>query len=359
MQNILIIGCGRVANHYKYLSKDIFSKKNKVIAVCDIDQNKAKKFGNFFGCAWFTKYEEAITQKKPTLIIVLTPSGYHYKIAMYCLKRKVNTVVEKPMAMTIRECEKLINYSKKNNLFFGTIYQNRFNPSVIYMKNLMDKGAFGKVITANVRLRWARYQDYYEDGWHGTWKNDGGVINQQCTHHIDILNQINGPIIEVCGYGLNALNKLEAEDTMTAIFKFKNNSTGTLEATTAARPHDIEATLSITAEKGYFEIGGVALNELRDIHLIDKKINKKKLIKDLSEKVPGGYGLSHKRYFKKLFDNLDRNIIRSPVDNESALETTKIIHALYLSDEKNSWIKVDNKSVSNRLGKSKGKGKGK
>ena len=81
------------------------------------------------------------------------------------------------------------------------------------------------------------------------------------------------------------------------------------------------------------------------------------MIKDLSEKVPGGYGLSHKRYFKKLFNILNRNIIDSPVDNESALETTKIIHAIYLSDEKKSWIKVDNKSVSNRLGRSNSKGK--
>ncbi len=350
MQKILIIGCGRVANHYKYLAKKIFNRNNRVIAVSDLDINKSRSFGNFFNCNSYLDYETAIKKERPNLIIILTPSGSHFEIGMQCLKNKINTVVEKPMAMTISECKKIINYSKKNKLLFGTVFQNRFNPSIVFVNNLIKKGLFGKIVTANIRLRWARYQDYYEDGWHGTWKNDGGVVNQQCIHHIDILNMINGPIKEVCSYSLNALNKLEAEDTMTALFKFKNKSTGTLEATTAARPHDVEASLSLIAEKGFFEIGGIALNKIKNIHLNKYKLNKKQIIKMYSEKVPGGYGISHFRYYKKLFKNLNNKLISSPVDNKSSLETTKIIHALYKSSENKSWIKVDNNSISNKLG---------
>lgn len=350
MQKILLIGCGRVAEHYMSLSKNIFSKKNKIVAVCDLDKKKAERLGSFFNCNFYLDFELAIKNETPNLCIILTPSGTHFKLAMACLQKKINTIVEKPMAMTITECTNLINYSKKNKVLFSTIFQNRFNPSIVYVKKLIDRGALGKIITSNIRLRWARFQDYYNDGWHGTWKNDGGVINQQCIHHIDILNLMNGPIYEVSSYGMNALNKLEAEDTMVAIFKFKNQSLGTLEATTAARPNDVEATFSITAEKGHVEIGGIALNELKDINLIDKKIDKKKLFKGLSEKVPNGYGLSHIRFFRSLFNNLNQNKLFSPIDNYSALETTKIVHALYLSNEKKCWIKVDKKSVSSRLG---------
>ncbi len=350
MQKILIIGCGRVANHYRYLAKKIFNRNNKVVAVADLDRIKSESFGNFFNCNSYLDYETAIKNESPNLIIILTPSGSHYEIGMKCLKKKINTVVEKPMAMTPNECNKLINYAKKNKLLFSTVFQNRFNPSIVFVNDLIKKGLFGKIVTANIRLRWARYQDYYEDGWHGTWRNDGGVINQQCIHHIDILNMINGPIKEVCAYSLNVINNLEAEDTMTAIFNFKNNSTGTLEATTAARPHDIEASLSIIAEKGYFEIGGIALNKIKYIHLNNNKINQKKIIKQLSEKVPGGYGLSHFRFYKKLFNSLNNNLIIPPVDNESASQTTRIIHALYKSSETKSWIKVDNNSISNKLG---------
>jgi len=351
MQKILIIGCGRVAEHYIFLSKKIFSKKNKIVAVCDLNKKKAMRFSNFFNCNFYLDFELAIKNESPTLCIILTPSGTHYKLAMFCLKKRINTIVEKPMAMTITECTKLINYSKKNKILFSTIFQNRFNPSIVYVKKLINQGILGKIITSNIRLRWARFQDYYNDGWHGTWKNDGGVINQQCIHHIDILNLMNGPIYEVSSYGMNALNNLEAEDTMVAIFKFKNHSIGTLEATTAARPNDIEATFSITAEKGNLEIGGIALNELKDINLIGKKVDKKKLFRDLSEKVPSGYGLSHIRFFNLLFNNLNQKKLLSPIDNYSALETTKVVHALYLSNEKKRWVKVDNKSVSCRLGK--------
>lgn len=350
MQKILIIGCGRVANHYRYLSKKIFNRNNKVIAVADLDINKSSNFGNFFNCNSYLDYEVAIKKEAPNLIIILTPSGSHYEIGMQCLKKKINTIVEKPMAMTPYECNKLISYAKKNQLLFGTVFQNRFNPSIVFVNDLIKKGFFGRIVTANIRLRWARFQEYYEDGWHGTWKNDGGVINQQCIHHIDILNMINGPIKEVCSFSLNAINRLEAEDTMTAIFNFKNNSTGTLEATTAARPDDIEASLSIIAEKGYFEIGGIALNKIKYIYLKNKKFNEKKIITKFSERVPGGYGLSHYRFYKNLFKNLNNKLIIPPVSNDSALQTTKIIHALYKSSENKSWIKVDNNSISNKLG---------
>tara|TARA_B100000965_G_scaffold389148_1_gene394480 strand:+ start:325 stop:1380 length:1056 start_codon:yes stop_codon:yes gene_type:complete len=350
MQKILIIGCGRVAHHYKLISKKIFSNKNKVIGVVDLDLNKAKEFANFFNCNYYLDYNQAIKKEIPNLIIILTPSGSHYQIGMDCLKRGINTVVEKPMAMTPHECRRLIKLSNKKNILFSTIFQNRFNPSVVYVNNLIKKGHFGKIVTANVRLRWARYQSYYNDGWHGTWKNDGGVLNQQCIHHIDILNMINGQIKEVCAYSLNALNKLEAEDTMTAIFNFKNNSTGTLEATTAARPKDIEASLSVVAEGGYFEIAGIALNKIKSLYLVKKNLNIKEITKKYSENVPSGYGLSHINFFNILFKNLNNNLSISPVDNNSALETTKIIHALYKSNEKRSWIKVDNKSISNKLG---------
>lgn len=350
MQKILLIGCGRVAEHYKSLSKKIFNKNNKIIAVSDLDKKKSLNFANFFNCKSYLDYKIAIKKESPNLILVLTPSGSHYEIGMSCLKNKINTIVEKPMAMKPKECNNLIKYSKKHQILFGTIFQNRFNPSIVYVHELIKKGYFGKIVTANIRLRWARYQEYYLDGWHGTWKNDGGVINQQCIHHIDILNMINGPINEVCSHSLNAINKLEAEDTMTAIFKFKNNSTGTLEATTAARPKDIEASFSIIAEKGYFEIGGIALNKIKYIHLNGDRINEKQVIKKYSEEVPSGYGISHIRFFKKLFNNLNNNLNISPIDNNSAMQTTKLIHALYKSTEKKTWIKVDNNSISNRLG---------
>ena len=130
-----------------------------------------------------------------------------------------------------------------------------------------------------MRLIWCRYQNYYNDKWHGTWKNDGGVLNQQAIHHLDALNWLIGPIKEVFANCSNQMNKLEAEDTITSILKLKNNAVGTFHATTAARPKDIFAEISIFGTKGYIEVSGPALNELKKVNLNQKEYSKRSLNK--------------------------------------------------------------------------------
>ena len=144
-------------------------------------------------------------------------------------------------------------------------FQNRLNPSIAYVKNLLLKKKFGKIISSSVRLRWCRYQDYYNDDWHGKWSMDGGVLNQQAIHHIDAINYLIGKIETVAAFSTKRINKLEAEDTIVSILKFKNGSLGTFEATTAARPIDLEASLAITGDKGYVDISGIALNNIKSI----------------------------------------------------------------------------------------------
>ena len=77
------------------------------------------------------------------------------------------------------------------------VFQNRFNKSVRYLKSLIDKNKIGKIVTVSLSLLWCRYQNYYNDKWHGTWLNDGGVINQQAIHHIDVIRYLFGPIKSV------------------------------------------------------------------------------------------------------------------------------------------------------------------
>ena len=93
-----------------------------------------------------------------------------------------------------------------------------------------------------------QYQEYYEDGWHGTWKMDGGVLSQQAIHHLDALNYLLGPINLLSQNLQEELINLK-QDTIVSIFVNSDGSSGTFEATTAARPKDIEASLSITGER--------------------------------------------------------------------------------------------------------------
>ena len=110
------------------------------------------------------------------------------------------------------------------------------------------------------------------------------------------------------------MNKLEAEDTAVACFKLKNGGLGTIEATTAARPKDIEASLSLVGSKGSIVIGGIALNKILKVELIKKlKLN---MLKKFSERVKNGYGKSHRIILEKTINNLQNNNITPIVDQQ-------------------------------------------
>ena len=252
--SVAILGCGRVALHYY----KIFNLKKisniDIVGVCDLKKNKAKFFAKKYNSKYFTDLSKMINKLKIDLLIICTPSGSHFLNAKTALDKNINVLVEKPITMKPDEGEKLINIAKKKNLYLGVAFQNRFNSAIQCLKRAVDKKRFGKIITIAVVLRWCRYQNYYNDEWHGTWKHDGGVINQQAIHHIDSLNWIFGPIKRVNSIIGNRLNKLQAEDTFVSSLELKNGALCTVEATTAARPKDYEASISVLGEKGHAKI---------------------------------------------------------------------------------------------------------
>jgi predicted dehydrogenase len=348
---LAVIGCGRVAQHYKKIfdSKKIIGYE--LVAFCDINTIKAEEFSKHFQVPQFDNLEEMLLKSKPHLLLILSPSGLHFQQAKIALNYGIHTLVEKPMTMLPSEAIELDKISKEKKLMLGVIFQNRLNPAIKRLHQEIQTGRFGKIVTSTIRLRWCRYQDYYEDGWHGTWKNDGGVINQQAIHHVDALNWLMGPIESVVASTENRINQLEAEDTLTACVKFRSGALGTIEATTAARPSDIEASLSVIGEKGVVVINGIALNKIETWDFVEKKPGDALVAKNYSEDVPTGYGLSHYTYLQDTFNALLSGSITPPVSATEALNTSKIIHALYKSDESKCWVSLSEQPLSTRLGK--------
>jgi len=346
-----IIGLGRVTNHYYNLFSKNKIKNAEIVSLCDKDLSTSKFYKKNFFVDCFKDYRNPEFYKNVDLILILTPSGSHFKICEFFLKKKINILCEKPLTMTPKKSLKLYKLSKKNKAMCGVIFQNRFNPSIQLVKKYIDQNKFGKLVNISISLLWCRYQDYYNDGWHGTWKNDGGVLNQQLIHHLDIMRWIFGPIKKVNCITTKRLNKLQAEDTAAATIKFHNGSLGTIEATTAARPIDLHASLSIVGEKGTAVISGLAMNKIKVWKFI-KQSKKKELevIKKHSEYVPTGYGVSHIRYLNKTFGNLVNNKIVPPVDAYEAYLTSNFVHGLYKSSEQQKWIDLSTNPISKYLG---------
>jgi UDP-N-acetyl-2-amino-2-deoxyglucuronate dehydrogenase len=347
---VLILGAGRVFRHYLFIIKKYNIKDLEIVAV--VDKKKINKDLRKYNFNYFNSLHKALQVSKPDLAIILTPSGMHYEHSKLFLKKKINVLCEKPLALFPKQIIELGKLAKKNNVLYDVVFQNRFNPALQFAKNLINKNILGKIITSSIRVLWCRFPNYYQDGWHGTWKMDGGVLSQQAIHHLDALNWLIGPIKKVFSIKKTMLNKLEAEDTIVCLFELANNSICTFQATTAVRPNDKVAEINIVGEKGYLTIGGIALNKIVDLEIINSKnISSNQIKKKNSQKVFNGYGLSHAAVLKKTIKNLIKKIRNKPlVGYKDASYVQQIIHSIYKSTENQKFYDVKLNNLS-KLGR--------
>ncbi len=348
---VALVGCGRVAKHYRSMLADPMLKDIQVVSVCDTDVAKRDEFAKHFSAHATGNLRECVEDSKPDLVVIATPSGLHAEHTRTVLEHGCHVLVEKPAAMLPAEIRTLDALAKQRGLMYGVAFQNRLNPAIQLLREAVLERRFGAVTSLAVRLRWSREQSYYEDGWHGTWRMDGGVINQQAIHHVDVLQWLFGPIVEVSAVIGNRLNRLEAEDTLVAAFRTESGSLGTIEATTAARPRDFEASLTVTAEGGVARVGGIALNLVEEFDFVVPSGDDMRRAQECSVQVPTGYGLSHAPLLREIADRLLKGQRDAPVNAIDSVHTCEVIHALYRSHEVHGWVSVGGEAQSARLGR--------
>ena len=343
--NVLILGCGRVASfHAKAINKN---NKLNLEACCDLNQSRLKEFKKEFNLQGYNSIDEVFENHKIDIVSICTPSGMHAKHAIYSMKKyNCHVVIEKPMAMNMREISELRKISKKRKLTIAPIHQYRFNKCVQRVKRAIINNEMGKPLYATVRMRWCRDQLYYKrDIWRGTFSHDGGATTNQGIHHIDLLRYFFGEPNKFFSRMFNYNSKfMEVEDTSFSFIEFKKNIMANVEITTAARPHDYTSSLSIMFENGIAEIGGWATDKL-NIFSINPAETKKN-----SENFKSPYGYGHEIIYKSLSNYLrkiDKNLL---VNFEDAAMTINVINGLYESNYKNQWIKLKKKYTRSRLG---------
>ena len=335
-----LLGCGRiVSKHADALKNNI--NHAELVAVCDIDSTKAELIGRKYNVNYYTSYDEMLSKENVDIVNILTESGNHARHAVDIVKKyKKHIVVEKPMALTLDDADKMIEtcdiYRKK--LF--VVKQNRYNMPVIKLREALQKGRFGKINLGTVRVRWCRTQEYYnQDSWRGTWALDGGVFTNQASHHIDLLEWMLGDPVSVFAKSKNCLVDIEAEDTGVAIITFKSGAIGIVEATTATRPKDLEGSLSILGEKGTVVIGGFAVNDMQTWNFSDKSPDDDKIPALFKENPPNVYGFGHVRYLEEVCNSVINNQ-RALVDGLEGRKSLELINAIYESIETNREVTI-------------------
>lgn len=338
-----LIGCGRIAvNHIKAVVENNID----MVAACDIKLEKIDqlvektKYNKDF--KKYSDYKKMIDENLDLdFVSIATESGIHAEIALYCIENGINVIIEKPMAMSMEDANKIINLSKEKNVKVSVCHQNRFNIAVHKTRQAMDEGRFGRLSHGSIHVRWNRNKNYYDQApWRGKWESDGGCLMNQCIHGIDLLRWMLGEEVEEV-YGVTKQqfhDYLECEDIGMAVLKFKNGAVATVEGTVNVYPQNLEETLYLFGEDGTVKIGGKSTNNIDVWNFKDEEDDDQNNI-GLKEETENVYGNGHTSLFKDMIEAIqeDRDPYITAVDGKNALE---IVLAIYKSSFSGKSVKL-------------------
>ena len=328
-----LVGCGRISKKHSELLGSGSIAGAALVGVCDVDPARAKAVGDKYGVPAFTDMDEMMTAVKPDLVSVLTPSGLHAEHVVQLAEHGAHIVVEKPMALTLDDADAMIRACDANDAKLFVVKQNRFNVPVLKLREALEAGRFGKLVLGTVRVRWCRPQEYYDqDAWRGTWALDGGVLANQASHHVDLLEWMMGDVDTVYAKAKTALVDIETEDTAVVVLKFASGALGVIEATTATRPKDLEGSISILGESGSVEISGFAVNEMKVWNFADTLPEDDAVLNECSVNPPNVYGFGHLAYYEHVVDCI-QNDKAQLIDGLEGRRSLELITAIYESIE--------------------------
>jgi UDP-N-acetyl-2-amino-2-deoxyglucuronate dehydrogenase len=338
-----IIGCGRISpNHIAAAIKNGLD----IVAVCDIDEVRMDATIQGFNLSnnvkKYVDYKQMLQIEKPELVAICTESGKHGYIALDCIEAGSNLIIEKPIALSLKEADLIIEKAKEKNIKVSACHQNRFNKSVQKIREAVETNRFGKLMYGTAHVRWNRGQEYYTQApWRGTWEQDGGALMNQCIHNIDLLRWMMGDkITEVVGMTDNLVHGfIDAEDLGMGLVKFANGSYGIIEGTTNIYPANLEETLYIFGEKGTVKAGGKSVNLIEEWQFEDKLDNADQVKMEYHENPPTVYGFGHNPLYADVIDSIknDRDPYVTAQDGRNALE---LVLAVYKSAAEGKSVKL-------------------
>ncbi len=330
-----LIGCGRIGSRHA----EHIANNGILTAVCDTDKQKADTLAATYHAKAYYNLQDLLQNEKEVLVLsVCTPNGLHAQHSIQALNAGKHVLCEKPMAISVNDCGEMIKAAEKNNRRLFVIKQNRFNPPVAAVKDLIENDKLGKLYSVQLNCFWNRNEDYYKNSWKGTKDLDGGTLFTQFSHFIDLLYWLVGDVRKVFAMTANFGHKgiIEFEDTGVVALQFYNGVLGTINYTVNSYAKNMEGSITIFGEKGTVKIGGQYLNEL-EYQSIEGIV-----IKDLPEgNKPNNYGTyvgsmsNHDKVYENLVDVIDNGA--SIVTNLfEGLKTIEIIDKIYQSAQQHN-----------------------
>lgn len=230
------VGAGFCARGFSTLPPD---GPAKLVAVTSQSEGHAEEFARKWGLSlWFTDYEEMMRKAELDAVIINAPHFQHFQMAMDTMDAGLNVLVDKPMAISLKEADAMIEAARKSKLKLGVVLQSRFDPIYRRIKTAVDEGKFGRLILGDAAVKWFRTQEYYSSNpWRGCWATEGGgALINQAIHTIDVLRWVMGPPKCLWAQMGAFAHKIDVEDLAVAAIRFENGALGTIQGSTAVYP---------------------------------------------------------------------------------------------------------------------------
>lgn len=318
-----VIGQGHIGKRHAEMI--LRNPNSELSAVCDIRTAEECKI-SYDQVPFYQSIDELLDKETNLDVLnICTPNGLHAEMAIKALEKGLHVVIEKPMALTKTDAERIVfkSLERKKNVF--CVMQNRYSPPSVWLKNVMDKNLLGQLFHVQINCYWNRDDRYYtRQNWHGDAKLDGGTLFTQFSHFIDIMYWLFGDIKNISGQfkDFNHQNLTDFEDTGIVNFEFVDQGIGTLNYSTAIYHENLESSMTVIGQKGTIKVAGQYMNEVVYCNIKDYQMP------ELEESAPpNDYGLykgsaqNHHLVIQNVIDSLSGH---TPIST-NAMEGLKIV----------------------------------
>lgn len=266
-----IVGCGHIGKrHAEMISRN---QESELVALVDTNDTLEPQLKEHYKAVFYSSYADFLAAGLETdVICIATPNGLHAAQALKAIESGHHVVVEKPMALTKKDCESIIYKALHYSRHIFCVMQNRYSPPAEWLKKLIIDDVLGKVYMVHINCYWNRDERYYKTGaWHGTKTLDGGTLFTQFSHFIDLMYWLFGDIDDIRAVFSNHshANTIEFEDSGSVSFKFINGGDGCFNFSTAVWDKNFESSMTVIAERGTVKVGGQYMDKVEYCNIKD------------------------------------------------------------------------------------------
>jgi predicted dehydrogenase len=333
-----IIGCGNIFPMHAVSIEQ--SGLAEVVAICDVKEDRVNKWASQYNCAAYTDYKEMIDKADIDVVHICTPHYLHAPMVIYAANAGKHIMTEKPMSISIEEAEQMIAACDKNNVTFGVIFQNRYNPGSLLIKSALDKFELGHILGGKCSVTWKRTDEYYsKSDWKGTWEMEGGgVLIDQAIHTMDLLRWFVGQDIEYveAQIGNRAHEIIQVEDSAEGVIKYKN---GVFTGFYAINYYSYDAPVEIELHCEHAVakmVGDKATITYNDGFTVTADADPNESV-DFGDGVKSYWGVSHVKQITEFYQNIVDGVTPA-IDGKEAFKTQAMIASVYKSGKENKRV---------------------